>query len=83
MRIYLNSNQDAVIIDPVATDGIGGDVAAANIFDNPIVNYIYTQATKTGTGYIDLKAKNGVTGIYYIYLNANGLRRRITIAITS
>jgi len=80
-RIYLNSNQKVVVIEPVATTGVGDDVAVTNIFDNPAVNYIYTPATKTGSGYIDLKAKSGTEGVHYIYLNANGLRRRIAITI--
>ena len=83
-RVYLNSNQKTVVVEPLAIMiGVGDDVAVTNIFDNPIVNYIYTPATKTGTGYIDLKAKNGVAGVYYIFLDANGLRRRIAITITN
>ena len=81
-RVYFNSNQETVVVEPLAMSGIGDDVAVTNIFDNPIVNYIYTPATKTGTGYIDLKAKVGITGIYRICLDANGLRRRIAITIT-
>ena len=82
-RLYLNSNQEVVVIDPLVASGIRDDIPVTNIFDNPIVNYIYSPATKTGTGYIDLKAKNGVAGVYYIFLNANGLRRRIAITITN
>ena len=81
-RLYFNSNQQSVVIDPLGKNSGDADVPTGNIVNNPTVNYTYSPVEKTGTGYIDLKAANGVTvGTYRVYLNAGGLRREITVVV--
>lgn len=84
-RIYFYTNQKAVSIDPIGhLNSSSFDVN--NIFEslsgNTPANLHFDPAT--GQGYIDIKALQPISsaGNYVIYLNAGGLLRTITIAVS-
>lgn len=80
--IYFNSNQKFVHLESTAKDMYGKEIPLATLLENPtsLTNFVYDK--NTGTGYMNLKpADSAIPGVYKIYLNAEGLRREITLSM--
>ena len=84
-RIYFNSNQKTVTLDAQGLNSSNNPVNITSFLENAAttnLHYNYNNSTKTGTGYIDLKASSSATdGTYRIYLNAGGLKREIKVTV--
>ena len=85
-RVYFNSNQPVVTLDANGLNSSNAVVAVTSFLDAPATtnfHYTYNPTTKIGEGYIDLiAASSALDDIYRIYINADGLKREVTVRVS-
>jgi hypothetical protein len=88
---------NTVYVEPIGytnpAEGSANEFTVNNVFNDlsdisatpsPYCNLHYNYNASNGSGYIDIAPKaSAATGDYYIYLYANGLRRRIKVSVTN